>query len=456
MHSGVSLGIKWGSCVVACLIFLGLQPSARADFSMPGMLSANSASGQFLVTSTTVASQLSSISEIATNDLFVRLEPALLAVSAERLRDLLMEKLGLDSRAPWTGKIYLVIRPARSLDENVAVIPSRFENAWVYHVVIPDVLPRDRLVRTLTSVLLLEYANRGAGEHSADVPPWLVEGLAQELLAENFKETIISAPSDVVAHLPMDRTSQNEHTADSLTGARNVLQNYSVLTFAQLSWPTELQLSGEDGGVYRASAQLLADKLLSLRNGTAKMRAMLASLPRYYNWQTAFETAFRGNFPTPLDTEKWWALQTVIFSSEAPGAQWTARASREKLDEILSVPVEYRSASNNLPTYAEVSLQSVVKNFSPTRQRDILQIKLRDLELAQFRMAPSLAVLTAEYRNALAGYLGEVPVKRDGQLGNKQVVKVVSARDTVRTLDALDAQRRSVTVATRPGLFLQR
>jgi hypothetical protein len=450
------LGTKWVPCAVACLIFLGLQRSAHADFSMPGMISANSASGQFLVTSSTTASQLSSIPEIATNGLFVRLEPALLAVSAERIRDLLMEKLGLDSRAPWGGKIYMVIRPARSLDENVAIIPSRFENAWVYHVILPDTLPRDRLVRTLTSVLLLEYANRGAGERSADVPPWLVEGLAQELLAENLKETIISAPSDVVAHMPMDRLSQTEHTVDSLAGARDVLQNYSVLTFAQLSWPTEAQLSGEDGGVYRASAQLLADKLLNLRNGTAKMRIMLALLPRCYNWQTAFEAAFRGNFPTPLDTEKWWALQTVIFSSEAPGAQWALRTSRAKLDEILTVPVEYRSASNNLPTYAEVSLQSVVKNFSSTRQRDILQTKLRDLELAQFRMAPSLAVLTAEYRNALAGYLGEVPVKRNGQLGNKPVVKVVSARDTIRTLDVLDAQRRSVVVATRPGMFQQR
>ncbi len=423
---------------------------------MPGMVFASSASGQFLVTSSQVSSQLANIAEIATNDVFVRLEPALLAVSAERLRDALMRKLGLDSRAPWAGKIYLTLHPARSLDENVAIFPSRFENAWVYHVVLPDVMPRDRLVRTLTSVLLLEYANRNAGEHSADVPPWLVEGLSQELFLENFQETIISAPSGLVAHMPIDRLSQNENTVDHLAGAREVLQDYSVLTFSQLSWPSEAQLSGEDGGVYRASAQLFVDELLSLRTGPAETRTMLASLPRFYNWQTAFDKAFHENFATPLDVEKWWALKTVLFTSESPGAQWTARASQEKLAEILTVAVQYRSASNNLPTYAEVSLQSVIRNFSPDRQRQLLQTKLRDLEMAQFRMAPPLAVLTAEYRNALAGYLGVVPIKRNGQVGNKQVLKVVSARDTIRTLNTLDAQRRSVTVAARPGLFEQR
>src|ERR1700722_20171211 len=106
VQSGVP---KSASCIVACLIFFGLQLNAHADFSMPGMVFASSASGQFLVTSSQVSSQLANIAEIATNDVFVRLEPALLAVSAERLRDALMVKLGLDSRAPWLGKIYLTL-----------------------------------------------------------------------------------------------------------------------------------------------------------------------------------------------------------------------------------------------------------------------------------------------------------------------------------------------------------
>jgi hypothetical protein len=437
-------------CVVACLVFFFTQLSARADLPVDGIVSANSASGQFLVTSPQETSPLAFLPEIATNSEFVRLEPALLAVSAERTRDSLMKKLGLDSRAPWGGKIFLVMHPAGALDENVAIVPSRFENNWVYHVLLPDVLPRERLVRALTSVLLLEFANRGAGERSAEVPSWLVEGFSQELLAENLQTMIISAPDQTIRDIPVDLVTQNERTMDTLAGTRQVLQNFSVLTYSQLSWPTDVELSGEDGGVYRASSQLFVDELLGLRNGPVKLRTMLALLPRYYNWQTAFESAFQENFRAPLDVEKWWALQTVIFTAQSPGPQWTAQVSREKLDEILSVAVEYRAVSNSLPTRAEVSLQTVIRSFDPDRQREILQMKLQDLELAQFRITPSLAVLTAEYRNALAGYLGESALKRDITV-SRQVPRFVSARDTIRILDILDARRRAGTLAARPN-----
>ena len=35
-----------------------------------------------------------------------------------------------------------------------------------------------------------------------------------------------------------------------------------ALTFEELSWPTDAQVSGADGGVYRASAQLFVNDLL--------------------------------------------------------------------------------------------------------------------------------------------------------------------------------------------------
>ena len=84
------------------------------------------------------------------------------------------------------------------------------------------------------------------------------------------------------------------------------------------------------------------------------------------------------------------------------------------------------------------------------RQTAILQAKLRDLELAQFRMAAPLAALTAGYRNALAGYLGrggEVapppPARKHAPVASKKA----SPGDTLKRLDALDAQRRTVESA---------
>jgi hypothetical protein len=433
------------------LVVLFLATAARADFPLPGVIAANSASAQFIVTARPGFSSLASLPEIAGDNDFVRLEPALLAVSADRVRTSLLRMLGVDPSLPWNGKIYLTLHQARSLNENVEIAADRFEDVWEYHVLLPDILPRDRLARALTGVLLLEYANRSTTNNSAQVPSWLVEGMSQELLAKNLEAALLSAPDGAINGLPMESMNVTQRGMDPLAGARTLLRNHSILTFSQLSWPTDGQLSGNDDGVYRASAQLFVDELLGLRNGNAKVRTMLQLLPHYYNWQTTFWSAFHENFSTPLQVEKWWALQTVIFTSRSPGPQWTAAASREKLDEILSVPINFRMASNSLPATSAVSLQRVIENFDAVRQTMILQNKLRDLEIAQFRMAPTLAVLTAEYRNTLAAYLGESRPTRNALAYNKHATGKATAAETLKRLNALDARRRTIAMAHQSG-----
>ncbi|HEV2455664.1 MAG TPA: hypothetical protein VGY98_15470 [Verrucomicrobiae bacterium] len=469
MRSGVSFGNDAGAngnglilkrllpgrlsvfTLLAFLSVLRLAHVALADGSVPGLISANSVSGQFVVVGTHQTSPLASLPEIATNQDLVRLDPQFLAVSAERIKNSLLQKIGIPSEAMQGGTIYLTLQPARALDENVAVFPERFGSHWIYHVALPDMLPRERLARALTSVFLMDYANRNAGQHLAEVPSWLTEGLSQEILADTMQDAILSVPDQIVNNIPVEHVSLTQRNLDSMSSARAILQRYSILTFQQLCWPTDIELSGEDGGVYRASAQLFVDELLNLRNGPAKLRSALDALPRFYNWQTAFFSAFHQSFPTPLAVEKWWALQTVVFDAPSPGPQWTASVSRQRLDEILSVAADFRSTSNSLPVRAQISLQDVIKNFNSAVQTDILQAKLHDLEVAQFRMAPSLAVLAAEYRNALAGYLGEAEVSRSGAIVDKSSSRVVSARETLRVLNVLDARRRSIALATGRG-----
>jgi hypothetical protein len=256
--------------------------------------------------------------------------------------------------------------------------------------------------------------------------------------------------------LSESRTIATERGIDPLAYARRVLRDQPALTFEQLCWPTDAQVSGTDGGVYRASAQLFVNELLKLKNGPAQLRAMLPLSSRYYNWQTAFQDAFRADFAQPLDVEKWWELQVINFAAHSPGPAWTPAVSREKLDQILSVAVDFRTASNALPTHAEVSLQAVIRNFDSTRQMAILQIKMRDFELAQFRMARPLAALTAEYRDALADYLGErretAPAPHFGKLPLAALQKA-SAPDTLTKLDALDAQRRAIESDIKPDVW---
>ena len=435
---------------------------ARAQTSFPYTSSARSVSGQFIVTGATshpAGSWLAARPEIATNADFVRLEPALLAVSAERVKESLARVLnpelrGLELRKSPPGKIFLALHPARSTDEDVTIVSRRSPEGWDYQVRLPDVLSRTRYLRAMTGVLLLEIANRDARARSAEIPAWLTDGLSQELLATVWQEIILSSPDKMVNGLPVSRTVKTTRGLDSLAGARRVLRDQAVLTFEQLSWPTGAQLSGADGGVYRASAQLFVNELLALKNGPAHLRAMLETLPKFYNWQMAFHSAFHENFPQPLDVEKWWAVQVVSFVARDPGPAWTPAVSRDQLDEILSVPVEMRTASNALPAHVEISLQAVIRNFDRARQDAILQSKLRALELAQLRMAPPLAVLTDEYRRALADYLDPAKRARPAPPLGKHPPLVPlrpTVAGTLKKLDALDAQRRTIESAIKPG-----
>lgn len=443
----------------AAVVFGIFWMNASAQPSLPDAKMARSVSGQFIVTRdpSSPAAGSQALGPVgATNTDVVRLESALLAVSAERIKQKLWHELGINPAAPWQGKIFLTLRPARSLDDNVTVLSERFADGWNYRVALPDVLPRTRFVRAMTGVVLLEFANRGSRVRSAEIPAWLTDGLSQQLLATGTVELVLSSPNRTVNGLAESRTVATRHGIDPLAGERDLLRDHPPLTFEQLSWPTDDQVSGADGGVYRASAHLFVNDLLKLKEGPKNVRVMLQTSPDYFNWQTAFQNAFRADFAQPLDVEKWWALQVISFAAHDPGPTWTPAASREKLDEILSVAVDFRATSNALPVHAEVSWQAVIRNFDSARQSAILQVKLRDLELAEFRMARSLAPLAAGYRAALAEYLGLARRTTPITPFNKHPSPLstgASARETLAKLDQLDAQRRDIESSIKPDTW---
>ena len=186
---------------------------------------------------------------------FVRLEPALLAVSAERVKQAVWRQLGIDASAPWRGRILLALHPAATPDENVTIVFSRLVGVWNYRVELPDILSRARLTRALTGAVLLELANRdNPNARSAEIPAWLTEGLSQLLLAPGVADVILSPPDQAVNGLLQNRIVAVRHGVDPLAPARSVLNDHRALTFDELSWPDDAQLNGDDDGVYRASA----------------------------------------------------------------------------------------------------------------------------------------------------------------------------------------------------------
>jgi len=428
---------------VAFLLAGVLLPAVcRAEFQLPDMVSTRSNSGEFAIISAQQVSPLAGSLAVKTNITLVRLEPALLAATAEHIKNSIYQQLGINDTA-WHGQIFLVLRPARSLDDEVTIVSSRFNNAWMYRVELPDVVSRGRLVRALAGAVLLEYANRTAGAHSAEIPEWLAAGVSQQLLDNVSPEIVSISPGQTINGYAEDRLVDNDFSFNSLTHVRRVLKNTEPLTVEQLSWPTDNQLSGADGGIYRASAQLFMCDLMGLKDGAEKIRTMLQALPQFYNWQLAFRAAFQAEFPSSLDLEKWWALQSVDFVSRDAGPQWSPEVSREKLDELLAVPMDFRSASNNLPLRAEISFQMAINNVEPQRQVAILQEKVRELDMAQLQMSPQFAVLNDQYRRALADYLNENP-----QASVSHWIKHPPARTgprkTIERLDALDAQKRAL------------
>jgi hypothetical protein len=439
--------------VMATVVFtLNFIPPAAAQETAGNGALAFSFSGQFIVTGSAAKSPLLTLPAVITNSSLVHLEPAILSISAERIKQSLYHLLGIPSARDWQGNIYLALHPALWTDEEVTVVSRPTDRDWNYSVQLPDVVAADRYLRGMTGVLLLEFANRrpAVNGRCAEIPDWLIDGLSRQMQQDELSDVLLSSPDQPLDHLYPVRASHDKNL-DPLAGVRQVLRKNRALTFAELSWPSEAQLAGEDGGVYRASAQLLVAELLKLNDGPAQFRQMLAGLSQCYNWQTAFQQAFHGHFARPLDLEKWWALTTVEFLSRDPGPSWTPAFSAGLLNELLTVPVEVRVSSNSLPSHVTLPLQAVVRKFTLDRQSAIFRAHLQDLRLAELRMAPQFVALTDSYCRALAAYLGErlgpAPrVSRSAHHTSTQPVRL-NARGLVKQLDVLDARRRTLEAA---------
>jgi hypothetical protein len=450
------------SAFFPCLLFL-CPAAVRAETPWAQSPPTRSASGQFIVTETPPPHSFFRRPEMPTNRVMLRLQAPWVTVSAERFKSALWREIGLSSSTPWNGKIFIVLRPARTLNDPAVITPQPFIRVWNCRLELPDLISRDRYARALSGVLLLEIANRHTpvNDRPAGPPAWLVDGLARQIAESEEVQAILSAPTKSVSGtavvssgpvsvpggLPQTRVDEKRRGLDSLASARRVLQSAPALTFEQLNWPGDAEMNGADGGVYLASAQLFVDSLLHLKQGPEKIRALLAALPECENWQSAFFKAFREDFRGPLDVEKWWALRVTAFAARSPGPQWTPAVSREKLAEALFVPVAIRQATNDLPVRTVVTLQVAIQSLEPAPQAEALRVRLRDLELVQFRLTPRLAAVAAGYRAVLADYLGEPPGKSVTRPGAKRKVirhSSSSVAATVKKLDALDAQRRDI------------
>lgn len=416
------------SAKIAGIAFLGaLCIPATAQLELSTTNFARSASGQFTVRGQPVSVRAAATPDFANNSNFLKLEPAVTAISCERIKQALLDKL--DDKSRWHDKVFLALYPAQFPNDGGTLVAEQFRDGWQYRLELPGVIDRARFVRAIVEALLLERANRNANDHSAEIPIWLSEGLTKELLTKfNVKltprrtqwasngqamspsvfEIAIVNPRKTGRRAPSETGTGNMaliERASALEAARQQMRERPPLTLQELSWPDDELLALADGEVYRNNAHLFVTELMRLNGGVACLRAMIEGLARCYNWQTAFLGAFHKHFARPVDLEKWWALQVVHFSGRDFTQTWPVEESWHKLEEALCTPVEVRRTQAELPGRTDISLSTVIREWDFIRQGQTLRAILQELDLLRLRVAPDLVALVDDYRRVLSVYL---------------------------------------------------
>ena len=445
--------IAWQGRVLWLVLSLGCCAALPAQILQPGVMVARSRSGQFVIQSLPASANSRAVVELETRTNFVRLDPTLLAVSSERIKRLLGRELGAPES--WSGKIFIRVYPVNSAEDAITIASEQFRDGWQYGIALPNVVERARYVRTLVGVLLLELSNRNAFERSAELPTWLVEGLSQQLLVSSELQIILPPPTDSRAGIKLTSLFVSSRRENPLERAHRDLAAGRPLGFEQLSWPTDQQLTGETGELYRSSAQLFVSELLGLPNGRACLRAMLADLPKYYNWQFAFLHAFQAYFKRPLDIEKWWSLHLAHFTGRELAQTWSIEESWQKLDEIIRSAVEVRLVTNDLPLHVQVPLQTMLREWSPPRQTEAFEAKLRELQAVRLRVAPEFVPLLDEYCGTMQTWLQNHQQSSSGQFFRKKSALQRSTQETIRQLDDLDSRRSALKPASNPRSLAQ-
>jgi hypothetical protein len=410
-----------------CLLLLNAAllsaPSQVAEAGAP--ITARSRSGQFLVhglPSTKPMLNLAPTSGVT----YVRLEPTVLAVSGENIKQSLLSALHLTDR--WQGRIGISLKPVQEDNEEILIAAVRYTDGWQYRMQIPEQVDKGRLAKALVEVLLLEIAQRNAGERRLELPPWLVPGLAAHLTA--------TEPTPLIVEQEM-RTSRQRRMEDALKLARDVLRKGGGLSFDELNWPDQRT----DYAVYEASAHLLVHELLR-KGGGVLLSELLAALRDHLNWQTAFLKTY--SFRSLRDADKWWTLHLVNFGARENLVTWSLPEVAVQLQGLLITSVQVRLTPNELPITTEVMLQQVLQEWDWARQSPLLRQKLIHLHALRARAPSPLAELIDGYRQSLGGYIERRESLRAKPARSPVVRSLIT--DTVQRLNDLDV-RREVAVA---------
>lgn len=388
----------------------------------------------------------------------ITLTPELAAVSAERIKESLLQLLGAPDR--WRGKIRFHFHPGKPNPNLFQVHSARFSNGWTYQVSLNPKIRRQTWLRNCIALLLLEIGNRLAGEQSVEIPFWLIDGIATELrhsapldLSPSHAERLRLGAANPKPVFP------NQLYQDALLSTRRWLSQNPPASAAELFFPEDQHLRGTKKQTFAPSAHLFFRRLLDLRAGKASLRQFLSALPTRLNWQQAFFPSFEPHFQKMLDVEKWWALTLTDFLTnpyspplDPQKFEIGSRLPKEtlaQLEQLFSLPALVGRQRNQIAQREHFSLQQAIAQWDYADQKPALEQILHRLDILAIYAHPQLAPLILDYQKTLRNYLsqrdqaGRQPsAKRPLQIRHRpQHI----AQKTQQKLNQLDAQRRQLS-----------
>jgi hypothetical protein len=285
---------------------------------------------------------------------------------------------------------------------------------------------------------LTEFADRSQKDFSAELPPWLAEGLTAHLMAGPLADVALQPNAMNVGH--------RAHN-DPLQTIRKRIQESGALSIDQLNWADFDDNDTEAANAYHQSAHLFVRELLRLRGGPDALCATLTLLPEHLNWQTAFLRGFNAHFHRMVDVEKWWALSVAQMKTRETSVFWSASQAQQKFEEILYTPMQV-SLHGEEAHVAPVALQTVINDWDFQKQKSLLQTKLMQLQMARTHLGPELGNLVNGYYSVLGKYLAMR--SHPGRVFRERNARAAAA-EAIQELNALDEERKNIPIRTLTG-----
>ncbi len=391
------------------LLFLSITVSAQIQFPETAKITLRSElEGQFIVkgipfTPTIAPSSVGGMRFITTDTRLnwpksVRLDPSTAIVICERIKEILLQELGLTDQ--WKGLIEIDIDFYPNGINRPILLSHQFLNDGFHTTMkVSDEVTPHRFIQAVVQVLLLEIANRSPYQKKATtIPLWMIEGMTQLIMQK-------SGP----ALIPISNTRKTFSTImeNPVKKAKSRIRTLSEPPdFNYLAFPSDKTMSGVQWMIFQDAALIFTYELLSLPEGKSCFCQTLFQLKNYKNWHLAFLSAWKKEFKELSDLEKWWALVIVSSQKDTSPNSWTIQQSLIKLNDILS---ESAVASvydiNTLRAPNTIHLQMIAEHWTPLVQIYFFERIASQLKAFEMVAHPTVADLAERYRTTITDYI---------------------------------------------------